>query len=88
MTEQERMRSGALYRADAPELSADRARCRALLARYNQTAPEQSGAPPCCADQWKSWKNSIPLVMPASVGIIAKYRLLAACLMADFQLLR
>ena len=43
MTEQERMRSGALYRADAPELSADRARCRALLARYNQTAPEQSG---------------------------------------------
>lgn len=41
MTEKERMLSGALYRANDPELVSDNARCKSLLIRYNQTTRAQ-----------------------------------------------
>lgn len=45
MTEKERMLSGSLYRADAPELQEDSRICKQLLQRFNQLAgtdlPEQ-----------------------------------------------
>lgn len=36
MTEKERMLSGALYRADSPELRTESQRCKELLHRFNQ----------------------------------------------------
>jgi len=44
MTEKEKMLSGALYRADDPELVADQARAQILLARFNALRGDEIGA--------------------------------------------
>lgn len=59
MTNSERMRSGLPYKADDPELSAQRKRAKQLIYKYNNTPPERFDELPALAAELlgKSGKN-------------------------------